>query len=84
MAELAFTLTEINIMKHTVGLDNNPGQKGEFYRNRYIASVGHHSYDVLTGLVEKGVMNCSKPIEIFDNDQVFYLNEKGIETVKKF
>ena len=80
--ELYFSLKEINIMKHTVGLDNNPKQKGEFYRNRYIIKGCGDPFDSIIRLTNLGMMKAGEITN--DNDIVFYLTEKGLETVRKF
>jgi hypothetical protein len=81
---MELTQKQIDIIKHTVGLDRTPKQPKGFYRNRFSASVNHTDYPLLKSLVELGLMEHSKPQEMFGGDMMFYLTIDGLRLAKTY
>lgn len=81
---MELTKEQIDIIKHTVGLDRTPKQPKGFYRNRFSASVNHFEYPILKSLVDLGLMEHSAPQESFGGDMMFYLTVEGLKLAKTY
>lgn len=76
---------QIEMMKHTVGLDQKQKQK-EYYRNRYIIGKNSDEVALLDDLEFKGYMNSDMYQENtrIGTQYIYWLNEKGFEFIQQF
>ena len=81
---MELTKGQIEVIKHTVGLDRTPKQPKGFYRNRFSAGVNHFEYPILKSLVDLGLMEHSEPQEMFGGDMMFYLTIEGLKLAKTY
>jgi hypothetical protein len=81
---MELTQKQIDIIKHTVGLNNTPKQPKGFYRNRFSASITHTEYPILKSLVDLKLMEHSAPQEMFGGDMMFSLTIEGLKLAKTY
>lgn len=74
MNEVSTTLRERGLLRHALGLDR-PNIKIP-YRNYFAAGPGHEDYEVLQGLVAKGLMSSN-----IYND-TFYVTRAGAAEIE--
>jgi hypothetical protein len=78
------TQKQIDVIKHTVGLDRVSKQPKGFYRNRFFANEDHQDYSTLSSLVELDIMVHLKADEMFGGNMMFYLTPKGLKLAKTY
>lgn len=73
------TENQIEIIRHTIGLDRS----SRSYRNRYIASAGHHNFDDLESLVKCGAMEKYDGSGLFGKSSIYIATKSGANAVLK-
>ena len=74
--EIALTKNEIQIIKHSLGLDC----KGKSFRNRFCTGEGTTDYPLCESLVSKGLMQKTKCS--FSSDSYYYVTDEGKKWVR--
>lgn len=70
------------VMEHALGI-NSRNKVG--YRNHFCASPGHHDWDTLVALREKGMMIVSRaPCDMAGGDYTFSVTEHGRREVQRW
>jgi len=71
MAEPKVTIEQLDLMRHTVGLDRSDNP----YRNYFSADEGHTHWNSLIELVEMGLMTKRK--STVSSDTIFHITNQG-------
>ena len=67
------------MLQHTLGV--NKYGEGPQYRNHYVASPGHHSFDACESLVAQGLMKRHEGSQISGNSPWFSVTRDGINAM---
>lgn len=69
----------LDVLQHALGRDEygRPNPSNPDYRNYYVASAGHHSWDVLVKAVADGLMERHKGNAITGGSDVFSVTDEG-------
>ena len=71
---------EIELIKHTLGLDNSK----ESYRNYFSADKDSEDYSILDNLCEKEIMiKRINPLDEINNSYLFHVTDKGIKILEE-
>lgn len=73
MSTVALTNNQIQILKHTIGINRKPIP----YRNHFVASEGHSDMPNIKILVELGFMAEATPEFLDSKSQCFYATDEG-------
>ena len=70
---------KLHILQHSLGLDKY-GQ-GDSYRNHFATSEGSKDHQACNELVESGLMDVRRNIEVYGGMDLFYVTDRGKEYV---
>ena len=72
MTDILVSQEELDIMRHTTGTDR---KRSKPFRNHFCAAPGHHDWQTLKSLTDKGLMTKRK--SSFSEDFVFHVTDQG-------
>ena len=85
--KVQLTPKQLDIMRHTVmgGSRELPSdyETGGFYRNRFVTGPGSSDYEVCNSLVEAGIMEVRRDVEMMGGSDCFSLSKAGLELADK-